>query len=158
MTTLRPLEPDDRARLVRMFERLSPATVQRRFFTLVAHLDGPLLDHLVELDHLDREGLVVLDGDEVLGVAHYYRVGDPGSTRAEIAVLVEDAWQHRGLGARLMTALGQLALERGITTLEASILSQNDPAIGLLRKLSPAARLERDGPELHVLAPLRPAA
>jgi GNAT superfamily N-acetyltransferase len=157
VTELRALEADDRARLVRMFERLSPTSVQRRFFTLVQHLDGRLLDDLVAVDHLDREALVLVEGDEVIGLAQYVRIQAPGRSSAEIAVLVEDAWQHRGLGRKLMISLGQLALERGITTLEATILSQNDPALKLLRGLAPAARFERDGPELRVTTPIRAA-
>jgi RimJ/RimL family protein N-acetyltransferase len=152
VSELRPLEPSDRDRLVRMFDRLSPATVQRRFFTLVQHLDGRLLESLVDVDHLDREALVLVEGDEIIGIAHYYRVGHGPS--AEIAVLVEDAWQHQGLGRKLMRALGTLALERGITSLEATVLSQNDPALKLLRKLAPEALMERDGTEVHATAPL----
>src|SRR3954447_6766162 len=94
--TLRPIRDDDADRLRRLFFRLSPETVYLRFFQPVRNPSDKLLHHLAEVDHDRRQAIVALDGDEIVGVARYDRADD--AQHAEVAILVEDAWQGNGLG------------------------------------------------------------
>jgi len=69
-----------------------------------------MLARLTDVDHLRRDALVALEGDEIVAVARYDAArtddGDDADTRdAEIAVTVVDAWQRRGLGHRLLQRL-----------------------------------------------------
>ena len=151
---LRPLEPDDRERLVRLFYRLSPDSVYRRFLSPLHGPSDPGLDRLVDLDHREREALAAVFGDEVVGVARYFRNAE--TTSADMAVLVEDAWQRRGLAVVLIERLRELARSRGIETFTATILSENRPVIRMVHKVFPWAILTLDGPELTAFMPFEP--
>jgi GNAT superfamily N-acetyltransferase len=142
MLHVRPIEPGDVERLRRMFYRLSPTTVYRRYFSPIPALSNRMLHWLANVDHDCREALVALHEDEIVAVARYD--GACGSTEAEIAVTVEDAWQHRGLGLRLSRRLAAAALDHGFEAFIANMLAENRPALGLVRKLSPDASVKWD--------------
>ena len=153
---IRPWEDPDGARLQRMFTRLSRQTVIQRFFTLHQTLNGPLLHGLADVDHHRHEALVVPIGDEIIALAsyHLYRF-DP--TRADIAVLIEDAWQQHGLGRLLVRRLSGLAAQRGVTAFHADVLFENRAARGLIRRMDRHARATVDGVSLSYELPLRAA-
>jgi ribosomal protein S18 acetylase RimI-like enzyme len=140
--TVREIEMGDVDRLRRMFGRLSADSVYRRFFSPIQSPSRSALLWLATVDHQDRDALVALDGDEIVAVARYD--ARAGSHAAEIAVTVEDAWQHRGLGKRLAKRLARRAIDRGFESFEATVLPDNRPALGLLRKLSPDASVRFD--------------
>ena len=140
--TVREIEIDDVERLRRMFHRLSADSVYRRFFSPIQEPSRSALLWLTSVDHLGRDALVALDGDEIVGVARYDT--RTGASAAEIAVTVEDAWQHQGLGKRLAVRLAKRAIARGIESFEATVQPDNRSALGLLRKLSPDASVRFD--------------
>ena len=150
--TVREITIDDIERLRRMFTRLSPDSVYRRFFSPIHEPSRTALLWLTSVDHGTREALVALDGDEIVAVARYD--GRPGSRQAEIAMTVEDAWQHRGVGKRLAARLGKLAAERGYDTFVATMLPDNRAALGLVRKLVPDATVRFAGGEYEADMPL----
>jgi GNAT superfamily N-acetyltransferase len=78
------------------------------------------------------------------------------TSTADVAVLVEDGWQRKGLAVVLIERLRELARSRGIETFTATILSENRPAIRMVRKVFPGAVLTLDGPELTALMPFDP--
>jgi GNAT superfamily N-acetyltransferase len=149
---VRPIAPDDGPRLARMFTRLSPTTVYRRFFSPIPKPSNRMLLWLTNVDHDRREALVALVGDEIVAVARYD--GQPGSAEAEIAVLVEDAWQHHGIGRRLARRLAARALDHGFERFIATMLPENREALGLLRKLSPTASVRFDDGNYSASVPL----
>lgn len=153
---LRPLERQDRQRLVRLFKRLSPETVYRRFLSPIQEPSEGGLDRLLDLDHREREAVAAVSGEEVIGVARYART--PGTGSADLAVVVEDAWQGRGLGRFLLERLAELARRRGIDRFTATIHSENRPAIRVLRRSFPAASFRLDGTEVDAELPLEPGA
>lgn len=155
---VRIIRPDDEARLARLFYRLSPESVYRRFFTLYTAPPCGVLRSLADLDHDRRDAMVAVVGDEVVGVGRYAAVaGEPGT--AEVAVVVEDAWQGRGLGRRLLECAVGLARLHGFPTITATVLAENRPAIALLRSVLPDAVWTPDGGEYEVrAAPPAPAA
>lgn len=154
---LRPLEADDGELLVRLFFRLSPETVYRRFLSPIPDPYRPEMRRLLEVDHWRREALAALAGGEVVAVARYARdATDPQV--AEIAIVVEDGWQHRGLGRLLTRRLAALARRRGIAAFHATLLGDNRPALRLLRGLSSAARFRWSTGEIEADVPLSPAA
>ena len=140
--TVREIEIDDVERLRRMFNRLSAESVYRRFFSPIHEPPRAALLWLAAVDHLDRDALVALDGDEIVAVARYD--AQAGTHAAEVAVTVEDAWQRQGLGKRLAVRLARRAIDRGIESFEATVQPDNRPALGLLRKLSPNASVRFD--------------
>ena len=133
------LEAADGALLARLFGRLSPETVYRRFFSPLARIEAPLRDRLLDLDHHDREAVAaVLDG-EVVGVARYARGPEPDA--AELAVVVADAWQRQGVGTRLLAALGERARGEGVRRFTVTVQADNRPAFALLARFAPMTGL-----------------
>lgn len=161
--TVRPIRPDDAERLGRLLRRLSRETVHKRFFTAVVDPPASALRHLAEVDHVHREAFVAVVRDEVVGVARFEgRVDD--DPVAEAAVVVEDAWQRRGIGRRLLRHLGRAAAAQGITRFTASALATNVAPVHLARSLAPLVEVRLDGGEVALVIPLpddrrdRPAA
>ena len=150
--TTRPVRPDDAPLFCRLWDRLSPETVYRRFH---APLRLPPADahRLVEVDHDLREALVAVVGGEVVGVARYDRSPTDPRT-ADVAVVVEDAWQGVGVGRQLLAELTALAGRRGVRTLNADVQADNDRVVGLVRRLLPGAVLTPDHGVYTVQSPL----
>ena len=158
--TIRPIEITDVDRLARMARRLSQESIYFRFHAPIRRLPWSTLLRLAVVDHWRRDALVALDGDEIVAVARYEQLPDPGGTQArdaEIAVTVEDAWQRRGLGCQLARRLCALARERGCDALRATILPGNRAALDLMRKLAPDASVRFIGGTYEARLPLWPA-
>lgn len=148
----RPVRPEDGPLFCRFWHRLSPGTVQRRFHAPL-HRPPRGARRLVEVDHDLREAVVAVVGGEVVGVARYDR-STTERAGAEVAVVVEDAWQGAGVGRHLLHHLGELAGRRGVTTVTAIVQADNEPALGLVRRLLPAATLTPDAGVTAVAGPL----
>jgi GNAT superfamily N-acetyltransferase len=114
---LRPARNGDAELVAAMHARCSPATVFARFLSPVPRLPGWMLTRLVDADHLDRVVFVALVGEDVVGVGSWTRA--PGEDEAELALLVEDAVQGRGLGPLLLERLFAAAVERRLPRLVA---------------------------------------
>jgi GNAT superfamily N-acetyltransferase len=148
----RPVQPDDGLLFCRLWDRLSPETVYRRFH---APLRSPPADahRFVEVDHDLREALVAVVGGEVVGVARYDRSpADPAT--ADVAVLVEDGWQGVGVARQLLAELTELARRRGVRTMTADVQADNDRVLALVRRLLPGASLKPESGVYAVLIPL----
>jgi GNAT superfamily N-acetyltransferase len=149
----RPVRPDDEARFRRLWPRLSPDTVYRRFHAPLRRLPAATVRRLVQVDHDLREAVVAVVGDEVVGVARYDRSpADP--SRAEFAVVVEDAWQGVGIGRQLILGLLRLAAERGVRSLTATVQVDNDRMVHLIRRLLPEASFAWDQGVYEVVSPV----
>jgi ribosomal protein S18 acetylase RimI-like enzyme len=149
----RPVQPDDQLLFRRLWPRLSPDTVYRRFHAPLHGLPSETVDRLVTVDHDLREAVVALVGGEVVGVARYDRSPTDPAT-AEFAVVVEDAWQGVGLGRQLLLELIGLAAERGVRALTATVQRDNDRVIGLVRRLLPGSTFTADLDVFTVASPL----
>lgn len=139
VVTLRMLERSDEQRMARLFFRLSPETIYRRFMT---HYSNPAaLRALLDVDGERRAAVVAVDSEgEIVGVARYARLtGDPST--AEIAVLVQDDSQGRGIGPRLLTALKLAAGATGVRRFTGTMLSDNAACVKLVSRAFPAVVL-----------------
>jgi GNAT superfamily N-acetyltransferase len=152
---LRPLEPEDGQLLVRLFYRLSPESVYKRFLSPIPDPYRPQMRRLLEIDHRDREALAAISDGEVVAVVRYARDTQHPAV-ADIAIVVEDGWQRKGLGGLLIRRLAAVARRRGIGAFHATMLGDNRPAMRLLRGLSAAARFHWSTGELEADVPLRP--
>jgi RimJ/RimL family protein N-acetyltransferase len=133
---IRPIRADDKQWLLGLFDRLSPESRYRRFFSPVKELRDSQLHYLTEVDHHRHEALVASDPEtgEGLGVARFIR-SDSDPTVAEVAVTVADDWQGRGLGTELLHELADRAREEGVERFNAMVLEGNRPMVELLREL-----------------------
>ena len=133
---LRPIRPDDQESLISFHDRLSSQTAYQRFFNVVKHLPATWAHFLVNVDYDRRLALVAEHdggaGPTLVAVARYDCTGQ--SDTAEIAFVVQDDWQNRGLGMILLDALLRAAEARGIRRFRASVLASNTRMLGLLTR------------------------
>jgi RimJ/RimL family protein N-acetyltransferase len=143
------------AALDEFHERLSPDTVRNRFFTFHPHLSPAELERFTTVDHQDRDAFVVFADQDIVAVARLDRLG-PGSSAAEVAFVVADGWQHRGLGGRLLRVLVDRAAQLGITRLEADTLASNRAMQAVFRQAGlPVSTSFHDG-VVHVTIEVAP--
>jgi RimJ/RimL family protein N-acetyltransferase len=137
---IRPVEPFDRIRVAALFDRLSPESRHRRFFSPKPALSQRELTYLTVVDHRWREAVAAVAHDgAIVGIGHYG--GESGRLGvADVAVVVADEWQHQGIGTALGRALIARARLSGFRRLTASTMWENRPARALLRRLGFYAR------------------
>jgi acetyl coenzyme A synthetase (ADP forming)-like protein len=120
---VRPIEPTDGPALVAFHQRLSPETIHARFFSPKPTLTAAEVERFTHVDHVARVALVAELGDHLVGVARYERMDD--AREAEVALVVTDEHQGRGIGTVLLEHLAAAARERGITRFVAETLATN---------------------------------
>ena len=138
---IRPIRPGDAHGLAEFHRSLSQETVYLRFFAPYPELTERDLHRFTHVDHIDRVALVATIGDELVGVGRYDRVHDG---EAEVAFVVRDDHQGRGLGSVLLEHLAAAARERGISRFVAEVLPTNRRMLATFHEAGyePSARLE----------------
>ena len=132
--------------------RCSPQTRALRALSTRPGLSPAVLHHLVGGDGSTGVLAVTPDGGAAVGLANLVSTS---ATTAEIALLVEDAWQGRGVGTALARKLAELARAQRRTELVAVSEAGNHALTRVLRRagLRPRGRLEAGA--LHIRAPLQ---
>jgi acetyltransferase len=155
---LRPIRPDDEPRLLALYDRLSRYTAYQRFFAVTKQPPPDWVHFLANVDYRRRLALVVEHGPEpsLLAVARYESIDEPHT--AEIAFVVEDGWQNRGLGTILLGELLAAADARGIRRFRAYVLSDNSRMLDLLRRFTDVIERKTEAGVTSVLCARRPAA
>ena len=125
---IRSVSAGDREAMRGMFCRLSPRTIYLRFHTPYPSVPGWMLDLMIDVDHRDGGSLVAVAGDEIVGHAMYVR---ENGDEAEVAVVVEDRWQSKGVGKLLLSGLAREANRRGIGTFTGLALGENRRVLDL---------------------------
>ncbi|MFL6180304.1 MAG: GNAT family N-acetyltransferase [Actinomycetes bacterium] len=119
---VRPIGPDDGARLISFHSRLSAKTIYYRFFAPYPNLSPRDVQRFTTVDYHDRAALVATVEDEIVGVVRYERTGQD---EAEVAFVIEDRYQGRGLGTILLDRIARAARERGVRRFVAEVLPRN---------------------------------
>jgi GNAT superfamily N-acetyltransferase len=141
---LRPIRPDDGDGLLRFHQGLSARSVYRRFFSVHPVLSAAEVQRFTHVDYVDRLALVVEEDDRLIAVGRYERL--PGSSDAEVAFVVADACQHRGIGPLLLKHLVVAAVKTGITAFVAQTLAENRDMLDVFRHSGfPVATTSEDG-------------
>jgi RimJ/RimL family protein N-acetyltransferase len=142
LVLIREIRATDKRMLSNGLALLSEETRRRRFMGAKPRFTQGELRYLTELDRQRHFALVAVLAERpehVVGVARF--VAMPGGDEtADVAIVVGDPWQRRGLGRRLALLLADAARERGIRRFSATVLSDNPAALALMRTL--ARRLE----------------
>lgn len=128
---VRPILPSDAQGITDLHARLSPETIYYRFFTPLPKLSEAMLARFVHVDYLDRMAFVAEVGDQLVAVARYDRT--PGQPIAEVAFLVDDAHQGRGLGSIMLEQLARYATLHGITAFVADTLAENSKMLHVFK-------------------------
>jgi GNAT superfamily N-acetyltransferase len=137
LVRLRPILSEDKAGVVRAFERLSLQSRYQRFFSPLRELSPSLLAYLTDIDYVDHfaYGAFAIAQSEptLIGVARYIRLADEPQS-AEVAIAVIDEYHRRGLGKQLLCALARVAIGNGVSRFLGNTLWENRPMLGLLRQ------------------------
>lgn len=150
---LRPVRPDD-ARILRAFyARLSAESIYYRFFSPHPKLTEREIEHFTTIDYRDRVALIVTIGERMVGVARYDRIRDG---EAEVAFLVEDAHQGRGLGSVLLEHLAAAARERGLRRFVANVLPDNRRMTKVFREVGYKAQQHFEDGVIELILDLAP--
>ncbi len=153
---LRPICPDDADGLVGLMERSSDQTRYYRFFGPMKRLSEKDLRRFTHVDHDNRVAFVLLLGDQLIGVGRYDRY--PDTDDAEVAFLIEDAHQGRGLGSVLLEHLAAAALERGIKRFVAEVLAQNNRMVRVFLDAGYKPTRTYEEGVVHLAFPIAPTA
>ena len=108
---LRPIDPEDRALLDRFHSSQSENSIYLRFFSYKPRLSERELERFTTVDHVDRVCFILLLGGSIIGVGRYDRTSERA---AEVAFMISDAHQGRGIGSILLEHLAAAARENGI--------------------------------------------
>ncbi len=125
--SFRPIHPTDQEGMRDLFYALSQQTVYYRFMSQMKQIPQKQIQDFVYIDHRDEVVLVgtlpEAHGDEIIAVGGYYL--DPRTNRAEVAFVVRDEWQNRGIGKFMLTQLTNIAKRNGIAGFIAETLEEN---------------------------------
>ena len=133
---LRPIRPDDAPRLIALYDRLSLDTRYHRFFSAMRRLPPDWARFLANVDSVRRFALVAESpdpgDDAVIAVARYESTDEPDV--AEVAFVVQDEWQNRGLGSVLFAEVLRAGTLNGIARFRAWVLADNRRMIDLIHR------------------------
>ncbi|MGP4050229.1 bifunctional acetate--CoA ligase family protein/GNAT family N-acetyltransferase [Streptomyces sp. 2A115] len=132
---IRPITADDADRLVSFYEQVSDESKYYRFFAPYPRLSAKDVHRFTHHDFVDRVGLAATVGGEFIATVRYDRINADGlpasapADEAEVAFLVQDAHQGRGVASALLEHVGAVARERGIRRFAAEVLPANTKMI-----------------------------
>ncbi|MCQ4207619.1 bifunctional acetate--CoA ligase family protein/GNAT family N-acetyltransferase [Streptomyces longispororuber] len=136
---IRPITTEDADRLTSFYEQVSDESKYYRFFAPYPRLSAKDVHRFTHHDYVDRVGLAVTVGGEFIATVRYDRIdarGMPASApadEAEVAFLVQDAHQGRGVASALLEHIAAVARERGIRRFAAEVLPANTKMIKVFR-------------------------
>jgi ribosomal protein S18 acetylase RimI-like enzyme len=152
---IRALRREDEAEMLAAVGKTSAQSLQRRFFAMKRHFSDKERNFFLNIDFKTHVALVALAEEasrKVIVGGGRYIVFEPG--RAEMAFVVVDAWQGRGIGSILMRHLVKIANGAGLRELTAEVLPENAAMLKVFGKFGfrPASR--RDPQTIHLVLKL----
>jgi acetyltransferase len=157
---IRPIRPEDEPLMVRFHESLSERSVYMRYFHMLRLDKRTAHERLTRICFIDYDREMALVAErknpetgerEILGVARLSRV-HTAPNEAEVALLVSDRFQRRGLGTMLLDRCLEVGRAEGLWRITANVLLENRAMQGILRRLG--FELRRDLEEMVMKADL----
>ncbi|GAA3081347.1 hypothetical protein GCM10017600_02440 [Streptosporangium carneum] len=154
---IRPARPGDEEAIRRFLTGLSARTRHLRFLVDVGVPSASMVRALLAVDER-RDALLAVTGETVVGHAMGVRGAGVAGAAAEIeiAVVVADEWQGRGLGSRLVRRLLRRASVNGVGTVTMDVLGENRRVLAMVRRLWPEAAMRVSCGVVEVAAPVEP--
>ncbi|MGF0319532.1 GNAT family N-acetyltransferase [Nocardia fluminea] len=147
---VRPIVPADADALAAFHARLSDRTRYLRYFGPYPQISPKDMYRTTHVDYRDRVGLVAVLGTAIIGVARYELLARQGPRAAEVAFVVADEHQGRGLGSVLLEHLAGAAAENEVVAFVAEVLAENEAMITVFREAGYQLQRSRDGSEVHL--------
>ena len=137
---IRPISPEDQSALIAFHSRLSDESRFHRYHYSKGELTQEDLTNFCDVDFKDSLALVADQGKrgkkEIIGVGRFYRL--PSNTHtAEVAFVVQDSEQRKGICTHLLKQLAALAWERDIYFFLGVVMRDNSKMLSILRKSDP---------------------
>jgi acetyltransferase len=139
--TIRPIKPEDGEMNQGFVRDLSPETKYFRYMSAVRELSPSMLARLTLIDYFREMAFIATIPDDTqeneqenqIGVARFN--ANPDGKSCEFAIVVADAYQHSGLGRRMMEAIILTAAERGLTLMKGEFLANNDRMLRFVERI-----------------------
>ena len=148
----RPIKPVDDAALSEMLYSLSEASVRTRYMTRTMSFPHEKVQQLTNIDYKNDLAIVGvvpgIGGEDIVAIAQYYF--DPKTLAAEVAFLVQDEWQQKGMGTFLLDYITQVAKQRGVKRFYAKVLADNKPMLAIFQNSGYKVNVEFDGDVYNV--------
>ena len=152
MVRVRPIRADDTERLQTFHAHLSVESIIFRFFRNVPRLSLEQATQFTHVDYVNRMALVATRGEggreELLGVVRYDRADRTGEREAEVAFVVQDAWQGHGIATALLHQLAAYARAHDVDRFVALTMGTNAPMLDVLRHCGFPCRIRYEGSDL----------
>jgi len=154
---IRPIREKDAPLLSALFQSLSPRSIYFRFFAPLKTASEEMLAKFTQIDH-DRHVVLVatqssVEGERILGVFRLMCNAD--GNEGELAIVVGDPWQGKGVGARLFEHGLSVARQRGIESLFGTVLAENITVLSLARRLGFTIQWDSDVSAYHIRLDLK---
>lgn len=158
--TIRAIRRSDRDDILEAFKNLRQESIYRRFFGLKKELTDAELKQLTDVDFGQVVALVVATrtehGEILIGGGRYASETAQSPQSAELAFLIKEGYQGRGLASLILMHLVRIAREAGLMWFEADVLADNRPMLSVFRRSGLPMRQRRDGNVIHVTLSLQP--
>ncbi|MBX6394687.1 MAG: GNAT family N-acetyltransferase, partial [Alicyclobacillaceae bacterium] len=141
----------DRRMIRALFESASPESLYFRFFHVVREISEDVLDDMVSADGVRDVTLLCVAGDQALGVGTYNQVDED---KAEVAFLVDDRMQGKGIGTLLLEHLAEIAWQNGFRFFEAYVLYENEKMLNVFLSSGYEIRSEQESGIAHLVLKL----
>jgi acyl-CoA hydrolase len=152
----RPTKPTDEEALSEMLYSLSRESVRTRYFThtmLFPHKDVQRITNIDYVNDLAIVGVVpAVSGELIVALAQYFV--DQKTQAAEVAFIVQDEWQQKGMGSFLLDYIAEIAVSRGVKRFYATVLPTNRPMLSIFYNSGYKVNTEFDGEAYHITYPL----
>ncbi len=136
MLNFRPMHPTDEPRLTELFHALSKETIYYRFMSQVKFVQRKVIQNFVFINHRTDIAIVATvpeaHGEGIIAIGRYYL--DEKTNMAEIAFVVRDEWQNKGIGTALFKHLTLIAKRNGISGFTAEVLKNNRAMLRVINK------------------------
>jgi len=136
LLNFRPIHPTDEPRMRDLFYKLSEATIYYRFMGYQKIVPRKQIQDFVYIDHRNDVTIVgtlaEASGEQIMAIGSYYL--DPKTNLAEVAFVVSDNWQNKGIGTFLLKHLMRIARRNGIRGFTAEVLLENKPMQAVINK------------------------
>jgi RimJ/RimL family protein N-acetyltransferase len=143
----RPIKPTDEPALSEMLYSLSEQSVKTRYMTRTAAFPHRHIQQLTNVDYKKDFAIVGVvpsaSGEEIVAIAQYFL--DPKTQAAEVAFVVQDEWQQKGMGTFLLDYITKIAKQRGVKRFYAKVLPNNKPMLAIFHNSGYKVNTEFDG-------------
>ncbi len=143
----RPVKPTDDEALSEMLYSLSKESVEKRYFTYTKTFPHKDVQKLTNIDYQQDLAIVGCvpgpSGEKIVGIAQYFL--DPKTQKAEVAFIVQDEWQDKGMGSFLLNYITDVAKSRGVKTFYATVLPKNKAMLNIFYNSGYQVKTEFDG-------------